>query len=101
MLPYGNIVPEWRNILRICYRKGIFLFITSASIATATRDLADLTEEGTLVRAGELKGRRYHLSVPPRPTPRAMLDEQGKIVAAGPSDYVYGPSGAADELAKS
>ncbi len=52
-----------------------YISITSASIATATRDLADLTERGALVAEGTFRDRRYHLSVPLRPTPRSLVNE--------------------------
>lgn len=55
--------------------------ITSASVATATRDLADLVEKGALVPEGTFKDRRYFLTVPLRPTPRITLSE-GKVVEA-------------------
>ena len=44
-----------------------YIAITSASIATATRDLADLTEQGALVAEGTFRDRRYHLSLSLRP----------------------------------
>lgn len=52
-----------------------YISITSASIATATRDLADLTEKGALVAEGTFRDRHYHLSVPLRPTPRLLVSE--------------------------
>lgn len=66
-----------------------YMATTSASIATATRDLADLTEKGALVAEGEFKGRRYHLHIPLRPTPSVMVSEDGEVVkktARGESD---------------
>ncbi len=50
-----------------------YVAITSASIATATRDLADLTERGALVAEGTFRDRRYHLSLPLRPLPRIII----------------------------
>ena len=38
-----------------------YIAITSTSIATATRDLADLTEKGALVSEGTFRDRRYYL----------------------------------------
>lgn len=38
-----------------------YISITSASIATATRDLADLTEKGALAAEGTFRDRRYFL----------------------------------------
>lgn len=53
--------------------------ITGASAATTTRDLADLVEKGALVREGERRYARYHLSVPLRPVPHVVLTEEGKF----------------------
>ena len=39
------------------------ILITSASRATATRDLNDLVEPGALRRTGCLKSTRYHLAI--------------------------------------
>lgn len=46
---------------------GKYCTITGASPATATRDLADLVAKGALLRDGERRHARYHLSIPPRP----------------------------------
>jgi Fic family protein len=43
---------------------GNYSTITGASPATTTRDLADLTEKGALVRTGERKHARYALNLP-------------------------------------
>lgn len=40
-----------------------YINITRASRATATRDLKDLVEKGALVRTGELRHTRYHLTL--------------------------------------
>jgi len=56
--------------------------ITGTTSATATRDLGVLVEKGALVATGELKGRRYHLNVPMRPTPRVTINERGEVVEA-------------------
>jgi hypothetical protein len=45
---------------------GNYGTITGASPATTTRDLADLTEKGALVRTGERKHTRYVLNLPMR-----------------------------------
>jgi Fic family protein len=42
---------------------GKYSTITGASAATTTRDLADLVSKGALVRQGERRYARYHLSV--------------------------------------
>jgi Fic family protein len=41
---------------------GNYARITGASPATATRDLADLVARGALVRHGERRHARYHVS---------------------------------------
>lgn len=56
-----------------------YVAITSASVATATRDLADLTEKGALVAEGTFRDRRYHLSLPLRQTPHITIDEDGEV----------------------
>lgn len=40
-----------------------YISITSASRATATRDLQDLVEKDALFKTGELKGTRYYLKL--------------------------------------
>ena len=42
---------------------GKYSTITGASPATTTRDLADLVAKGALLREGERRYARYHLSV--------------------------------------
>ncbi len=59
-----------------------YMAITGAPHATATRDLADLTEKEALTRQGELKGTRYFLKVPIRPTPHIVINEHGEITEA-------------------
>jgi Fic family protein len=54
--------------------------ITGTSPATATRDLADLTEKGALVRTGELRHARYSLSVPLKPVQRVTINGKGELV---------------------
>jgi len=58
---------------------GKYSTITGASPATATRDLADLVAKGALVRRGERRYARYHLSVPLRPVPHVAINEQGEL----------------------
>jgi len=58
---------------------GKYSTITGASPATTTRDLADLVVKGALVREGERRYARYHLSVPLRPAPHIALNEQGEL----------------------
>jgi Fic family protein len=59
---------------------GKYSTITGASPATATRDLADLTAKGALVRTGELRHARYTLSVPLKPVPHVTVSEDGQLV---------------------
>jgi Fic family protein len=58
---------------------GKYSTITGASPATTTRDLADLVAKGALVRKGERRYTRYHLSVPLRPVSAVTLNEEGEI----------------------
>jgi Fic family protein len=58
---------------------GEYSTITGASPATTTRDLADLVAKGALVREGERRHARYHLSVPLRPGRQVVLTEQGGL----------------------
>lgn len=59
---------------------GKYSAITGASPATTTRDLADLTEKGALVREGGRRHARYALNVPLRPVPRISLNARGELV---------------------
>src|SRR3984957_8431897 len=56
--------------------------ITGASPATTTRDLADLTEIGVLIREGERRHARYKLSVPLRHVSQVSINERGELVEA-------------------
>lgn len=58
---------------------GKYSTITGASPATTTRDLADLTEKGALVREGERRHARYRLSVPLRHVPHISVNEHGEL----------------------
>lgn len=60
---------------------GKYAAITGASPATTTRDLVDLVEKGALVRAGELRHARYHLSVPLRAVKHVAINQKGELVA--------------------
>jgi Fic family protein len=59
---------------------GKYSTITGASPATTTRDLADLTEKGALIREGERRHARYKLSIPLRPVPHISINERGELV---------------------
>jgi Fic family protein len=59
---------------------GKYSAITGVSPATTTRDLADLTEKGALIREGERRHARYRLSVPLRPVPHISLNVRGELV---------------------
>jgi Fic family protein len=68
----GRLNPRQVKLLNRMFKEGPdgfkgglslknYVTITSASRATATRDLQDLVEMGVLYKTGELKGTRYHL----------------------------------------
>jgi Fic family protein len=59
---------------------GKYSTITDASPATTTRDLADLTEKGALVREGERRHARYKLNIPLRHGPHISINERGELV---------------------
>jgi Fic family protein len=59
---------------------GKYTTITGTSPASATRDLADLIEKGALVRTGELRHARYHLSIPLKPVPRVTVNSKGELI---------------------
>ena len=61
---------------------GNYVSITGAATATATRDLADLVEKGALVRTGERRGTRYHLSIKTGHVPRVTVAPNGQIEQA-------------------
>jgi len=61
---------------------GKYSTITGASPATTTRDLADLTEKGALVREGERRHAHYKLNVPLRHVPHISVNERGEIIEA-------------------
>ena len=56
-----------------------YLTITRASPATATRDLADLVDQGALVRTGDRRHARYHLAIRARKVSPVVLDERGNF----------------------
>jgi Fic family protein len=58
---------------------GNYMTITRASPATATRDLADLVEQGAFVRVGEQRYARYHPSIPIGPQRRVVIDHEGQV----------------------
>src|ERR1700685_4191870 len=59
---------------------GKYSTITGAPPATTTRDLADLTERGALIREGERRHARYKLSVPLRHVSQVSINERGELV---------------------
>jgi DNA-binding transcriptional ArsR family regulator len=59
---------------------GNYGTITGASPATTTRDLADLTEKGALIREGERRHARYKLNIPLRPVPHISVNDRGQLV---------------------
>ena len=56
---------------------GNYTKITRASPATATRDLADLVAKGALIRSGELRHARYHLTVRLKNVGPVPIDKHG------------------------
>jgi Fic family protein len=58
---------------------GKYNAITGASTATTTRDLADLTEKGALIREGELRHARYKLAVPLRHVAHVTINQGGEL----------------------
>jgi Fic family protein len=59
---------------------GKYGTITGASPATTTRDLADLTEKGALIKEGERRHARYKLNVPLRHVPHISVNERGEVI---------------------
>lgn len=59
---------------------GKYGTITGASPATTTRDLADLTQNGALIREGERRHARYKLNVPLRHVPHISVNERGELM---------------------
>jgi Fic family protein len=59
---------------------GKYATITGASSATTTRDLVDLVDKNALIRAGELRHARYHLTLPSRAVKRVVINERGELV---------------------
>lgn len=70
----GQLNERQEKVLEKMFRKGPegfegglsadkYIRITGASRATATRDLQDLVEKGTLLKMGQLKSTRYHLNI--------------------------------------
>jgi Fic family protein len=57
-----------------------YIAITGAATASATRDLSDLVAKGALVRIGDRRHARYHLSIPLQPVAPVILDERGEFV---------------------
>jgi len=58
---------------------GNYITITGASAATATRDLADLTEKRALLRAGERRHARYRLAIATHKIAPVVLDAHGNF----------------------
>jgi Fic family protein len=62
---------------------GNYAAITGASVATTTRDLADMVAKQALVRTGERRHARYRVDIALRPVAPVAIDEQGRIVGVG------------------
>ena len=58
---------------------GNYATITGTSPATATRDLADLVENGAFLRTGELRHARYSVAIPLRVVLPVKLDDHGNL----------------------
>jgi Fic family protein len=72
-----RILREGPNGFKGGLSAGNYLQITSASPATATRDLVELVERGALRRTGERRHARYFLTIPERRVERVLLDRRG------------------------
>ncbi len=59
---------------------GNYISITKAASATATRDLGELVELGGLMRTGERRHTRYHLTIPIRAVPTFTVDADGNVI---------------------
>lgn len=55
---------------------GNYRRITGATLATSTRDLADLVNLGALHRTGERKATRYHLTIPQKTVETVRIEER-------------------------
>jgi Fic family protein len=58
---------------------GIYMTITGASPATATRDLVDMLEKGAFRREGERRHARYFAEVPPREVQPVTIAKDGRV----------------------
>lgn len=65
---------------------GKYSLVTGASPATTTRDLADLTDKGGLIREGEFRHAQYKLAVPLRPVLTVTINERGELVEGKSGD---------------
>lgn len=63
-----------------------YVSIAGTSAATARRDLVDLVDMGALIRTGERRYARYHLSIPLRPVAVVTIDEDGAVVVSDASE---------------
>ncbi len=59
---------------------GKYISITGASIATATRDLADMVAKKALMRTGELRHARYHIGIPLKVIPPVVIEKNGEVI---------------------
>jgi Fic family protein len=58
---------------------GNYIGITGASQATTTRDLVGLVSKDALVRTGERRHARYHLTIALRPVGAVTIDNDGRL----------------------
>jgi Fic family protein len=63
---------------------GNYMQITGAATATATRDLADLVDQGALVRTGERRYARYNLAIPLRRVAPVRIAADGSLTETEP-----------------
>ena len=80
---------QQKALLRVCqegpqgFKGGLsasnYITITGASPATATRDLVDLIEKGTLIRVGEHRHARYHLNITLQPVKHVTISNHGQV----------------------
>jgi Fic family protein len=62
-----------------------YMSIVKTSTATATRDLADMVARGALIRTGERRSTRYHISLSIKEVPTFAIDKAGKVLTIPPS----------------
>jgi Fic family protein len=74
-----RMLREGRDGFKGGLSAGNYASITGASPATATRDLADLVENGALLRVGERRHARYHIAIAAGKVSPVIIDEHGNF----------------------